>query len=207
MLGKLASMFVEIEGGTPPPQQQAEQAQTQAPAAAPTPAPAAQPTTPHPVPVVPASVDESMVEFLAQAVEEANLPGFDYIEFRNALAQMASAQLPEQQKFIAVFATASTMGLTKEKLFEAINHYQGVLDSKKQEFQAHVEHMTQQDIVAREERKAAIEAKILLRAKNARLQSRLRFNPLLSRFKKLSKRLPKSIKRRWRSRMRSTKSV
>lgn len=165
MFSRLASMFVEVENAPTAPAPEAKKPAQPVPpgyaAAAsvvpPTPTVQMAPTM---APAIPGAVDEKMVAFLSQAIEESNMPGFDYIEFRNALAAMASAPLPENQKYIAVFATASTMGLTKEKLLAAIDHYQNVLDSKKKEFNAHVEQMTVQQVQKREELKAAKEAEI-----------------------------------------------
>lgn len=162
MFGKLASMFVEVESSpTPAPVQDKKPTTQPVPpgyAAAVSVVPA--PVAPIAAPAIPGAVDEKMVEFLSKAIEDANIPGFDYIEFRNALAAMASAPLPENQKYIAVFATASTMGLTKEKLLSAIDHYQGILDSKKKEFQEQVDQMTALQVTKREELKSAKEAEI-----------------------------------------------
>ena len=163
MFGKLASMFVEVESApTPAPVQDKKPAQPVPPgyAAAASVVPVAPIAAPIAAPAIPGAVDEKMVEFLAKAIDEANMPGFDYIEFRNALAAMASAPLPENQKYIAVFATASTMGLTKDKLLAAIDHYQAVLDSKKKDFQIQVDQMTALQVTKREELKSAKEAEI-----------------------------------------------
>lgn len=162
MFSRLASMFVEVESAPPAPAPEAKKPAQPVPpgyAASTPPTPSVQ-MAPIASPAIPGAVDEKMVQFLSQAIEESNIPGFDYIEFRNSLAAMASAPLPENQKYIAVFATASTMGLTKEKLLGAIDHYQNILDSKKKEFNAQVEQMTVQQVQKREELKAAKEAEI-----------------------------------------------
>lgn len=169
MFGKIASMFVDVDGSEEPKTEEAAAPEPEkkeaAPASAPAPAAApsastAPPTTPAPPPFVPATVNEEMVELLSSAIEAANLDGFDYIEFRNSLAAMASAPMPEKQKFQAVFATASTMGLTKQKLVDAIDHYQGVISNKKTEFDSHVEGMKAQEVTAREQLKEKKEQEI-----------------------------------------------
>jgi hypothetical protein len=160
MFGKLASMFVEVENA-PPPQEKKPAQPAPGYAAATSVVPPTQPATVQiAAPAIPGAVDEKMVNFLSQAIEEANIPGFDYIEFRNALAAMASAPLPENQKYIAVFTTASTMGLTKDGLLKAIDHYQGILDSKKKEFQIQVDQMNAREVTKREDLKTAKEAEI-----------------------------------------------
>lgn len=166
MFGKLASMLVDIENDapkTPTPEPAKTSAKPVSPAyavAASLVPPTQVATVPIVAPAIPGAVDENMVNFLSQAIEEANIPGFDYIEFRNSLAAMANTPLPENQKYIAVFATASTMGLTKDSLLKAIDHYQGILDSKKKEFQVQVDQMTVREVQKREDLKAAKEAEI-----------------------------------------------
>ena len=87
--------------------------------------------------------------------------GFDYFEFRDALAGMSAVPMPEQQKFIAVFSTAKTMGLTKEKLVQSIHHYLTVLENKKGEFNLHVQGMINQEITARQQTKERKEQEIV----------------------------------------------
>ncbi len=155
MFSKLTSMFVEVESAPTPVQEAKPQPTPQV----------STPVTPQApavitAPTIPGAVDEKMVNFLLQAIEESNIPGFDYIEFRNSLAAMANNPIQEDQKYIAVFSTASTMGLTKDSLLKAIDHYQGVLDSKKKDFQTQVEQMTAREVTKREDLKAAKEAEI-----------------------------------------------
>jgi len=164
--GRIASVFVDIEGEEPKQEPEAKEAETASAAPAAPAAPAAAAPTPAPAstvptPTLPGTVNEEMVEFLSAAIEAADLPGFDYIEFRDSLAKMAKVPLAEAQKYQAVFATAQAMGLTKEKLIESIVHYQGVLENKKTEFMAHVEDMIAKEVTHREQIKAQKEAEIV----------------------------------------------
>lgn len=160
MFGKIASLFVEVEP-TPAATQDPKipVPKTPVPAASTVPNDTVQRVTPQATPVQ-GVVNEEMIEFLAKAIEEANLDGFDYLEFRNALAAMASAPLSEQQKYAAVFVTASTMGLTKQTLLDSIDHYQSILNTKRDEFQVQVAQMTAQEVTRREELKAQKESEI-----------------------------------------------
>jgi hypothetical protein len=119
---------------------------------------------PVPTPTVPiitsASVNDDMAKVLNSAIEGASRGDFDYLKFRNALAALASAPLPEPQKFQTVYATASTMGLTKEKLVDSIDFYQGVIDKKKTEFADEVQAMLAQEVGTREKTKAQKEQEI-----------------------------------------------
>ena len=81
-------------------------------------------------------LDEKSVDFITKALEKANLPGFDYIEFKQALSNIAKMNIEEATAFKSAFGTAMTMGLTKEKLLETANHYTSVLLKEKEQFDA-----------------------------------------------------------------------
>lgn len=79
-------------------------------------------------------LDAKSVEFLTQALERNNLPGFDYLEFKLSLERLASMNIPEETAFKSAFATASTVGLTKDKLITTAQHYKQVLIQEKEQF-------------------------------------------------------------------------
>ena len=81
-------------------------------------------------------LDEKSIEFISKAIEKANLPGFDYLEFRMAVDNLKRMNLDEAIAFKSAFATASTMGLTKEKLLETAAHYKAVVLKEKEQFDA-----------------------------------------------------------------------
>ena len=95
-------------------------------------------------------LDEKSVEFLTKALEKNNLPGFDYIEFKQslgALAQMTS--LDDMTSYRSAFATATTMGLTKEKLLATAEHYKKVLGNEKIQFDAALQKQIEQRVSAK----------------------------------------------------------
>lgn len=61
--------------------------------------------------------DERSLEFIATAIERNNLPGFDYF-VKRAVYTMLEMKIDEATAFKSAFATAATMGLTKDKLLE-----------------------------------------------------------------------------------------
>lgn len=79
-------------------------------------------------------LDERSVTFLTKALEKNNLPGFDYLEYKQSLAALANMNMDEETAFKSAYATASTMGLTKEKLLQTAAHYQKVINNEKEEF-------------------------------------------------------------------------
>lgn len=79
-------------------------------------------------------LDEKSVDFISKAIEKANLPGFDYVEFKQALSNIAKMNIDEAIAFKTAFGTAMTMGLTKEKLLETATHYRNVVSKEKEQF-------------------------------------------------------------------------
>lgn len=79
-------------------------------------------------------LDEKSVDFLSKAIERANLPGFDYVEFKQALSNLAKMNIDEATAIKSAFGTAMTMGLTKEKLLETATHYRNVVSKEKEQF-------------------------------------------------------------------------
>lgn len=79
-------------------------------------------------------LDEKSVDFISKAIEKANLPGFDYIEYKQAIFNMAKMNLDEATTFKTAFATAMTLGLTKERLVETANHYKTIVLKEKEQF-------------------------------------------------------------------------
>lgn len=87
-------------------------------------------------------LDERSMESLVGALERENLPGFDYLEFKQALERMQALNMEEEMAFKSAFATASTMGLTKEKLLKTASHYKQVLDKEQKSFETALEKQT-----------------------------------------------------------------
>ncbi len=80
------------------------------------------------------NVDNSILDKLFQALDDNNQQGFDYLEFRKALIALNALSMDEAIKFQSTFATASTMGVTLEKLIESIEFYKKVLINEENNF-------------------------------------------------------------------------
>ena len=91
-------------------------------------------------------LDDRSIQFLTDALSKNNLPGFDYLEFKQSLSVLISMDMDEVTAFKSAFATASTMGLTKEKLLKTATHYKVVLDREKSQFDAALEKQLQQRV-------------------------------------------------------------
>lgn len=164
MLGKLVGLFVETDQKQPDPKAAKPVASVPAaPTATTTPIPATVAATPiaRAVPmVIPGQVDEEMAKILEDAVSEANIPGFDYLEFRDVLANMASINMPEAQKFQAAFASAQVNQVTKQQLLEAIDFYIKVIETKGTEFVNYVAGLKATDVDGKTQEISDLEAQI-----------------------------------------------
>ena len=81
-----------------------------------------------------AGLDGKSLSSLTAALEKNNLPGFDYLEYKQSLGALVQMNMDEETAFKSAYATASTMGLTKEKLIETAAHYKKVLANEKKQF-------------------------------------------------------------------------
>ena len=59
-------------------------------------------------------IDSKSVDFLAKALDKNNIPGFDYLEFKQSLTALKKMGMDAETSIKSAYATASTVGLTKE---------------------------------------------------------------------------------------------
>ncbi|NNE26725.1 MAG: hypothetical protein HKN09_07765 [Saprospiraceae bacterium] len=81
-----------------------------------------------------AKLDPKSLNSLVSALEQNNLQGFDYIEFKQSTVAIDAMNLDKETAIKSTFATASTMGLTKSKLPDSAKHYIKVLNNEKDQF-------------------------------------------------------------------------
>lgn len=106
-------------------------------------------------------LDDKSMEILSAALEKNNLPGFDYIEFKQALLALhAKVQMDEATALKSTFATASVMGLNKEKLLKTAEHYRNVLTQEKQLFDAAMQKQVDQRIVQKQQEVSKLQQQI-----------------------------------------------
>jgi len=79
-------------------------------------------------------LDGKSVEFLTNALAKSNQPGFDYLEFKISLDRLRGMGMDDSTAFKSAFATASTVGLTKDKLVSTAQHYKQILAKEKGQF-------------------------------------------------------------------------
>ena len=78
--------------------------------------------------------DKEIKQQLLDALEKANLPGYDYFEFIKAIDAQATIIPSEAMRFQSSFAMASTMGVSVQTLLSSAQHYIEILSTKEKEF-------------------------------------------------------------------------
>ena len=81
-----------------------------------------------------ANTDEKSLSILMKALSENDLSGFDYIQFKQSVKALAKMNMDEATAYKSAFATAATMGLTKEKLAETAGYYRNIIVKEQDNF-------------------------------------------------------------------------
>ncbi len=126
-------------------------------------------------------VDNQIVEQLLKKVGEHNLEGFDYFEYKQSLQALDKMSMDEATKYRSAFATASTMGITLQKLLDSANFYLEVLDQQDVNFKEEANKKKQQQVEKKETEASQLEKEIKrhqeqikqLKEKIARKQTRI----------------------------------
>ncbi|MCP4124497.1 MAG: hypothetical protein GY751_22360 [Bacteroidetes bacterium] len=82
----------------------------------------------------PGKQDDKIINALFKALEDNNLNGFDYIEFKRSVKGLEKMVADEATRFKSAFSTASTMGVTLDKLVETASYYVKILDKERDQF-------------------------------------------------------------------------
>ncbi|MEM9928672.1 MAG: hypothetical protein AAF840_02530 [Bacteroidota bacterium] len=78
--------------------------------------------------------DDRFANVLMKALEDKNLEGFDYLEFKQSVAKLKEIGMDHDTALRAAFGTGSTVGLTLEKLVKTAKYYTEVLQDEKSKF-------------------------------------------------------------------------
>jgi len=96
------------------------------------------------------NLDQKSVDFLINALAKNNIPGFDYIEFKQTLATLAQmVDLDEATRYKSAFASAMALGLNREKLLGSAEHYKKILNNEKIQFDAALQKQIDQRVSAK----------------------------------------------------------
>lgn len=87
------------------------------------------------VKVIEGQVDDNLLQKLCQSMEDANLPGPDYLELKNVANndEMKRAMPDETQRLTVAFITmkSSSPDMTKDRVLVSIDEYIGMMESER----------------------------------------------------------------------------
>jgi hypothetical protein len=95
------------------------------------------------------TINEDIKKQLLDTVSEANISGYDYLEFRDSLNNMIGVIPSEPDRFKAAYAAVKTM-VTVDRLIQTADVYIGVLQKKKGEFEQFVSSALAQKVTGKE---------------------------------------------------------
>ncbi len=83
--------------------------------------------------------DKRSANAIYKAIEKNNMDGFDYIEYRASLDGLEALNMEEAIRYQSAYVTASTMGLTRDKLLKTAKFYRNIVVKEKAQFEKALE--------------------------------------------------------------------
>jgi len=96
-------------------------------------------------------VQDKFLEALFNALETSNQEGFDYMEFKDFLKSLAKVPMDDNTRYKSAFATAATMGATKEKILSSAKHYLSVLGNEQTKFQEALQGQRERNLTGKQD--------------------------------------------------------
>ena len=97
------------------------------------------------------AVSEKFMDILLKSLEANNLDGFDYLEYKQSMQNLANMDMDEKTKFQSAFAMAKTMGATNKHLVDTASHYLKVLAQEQSKFEAALKNQQSNNITGRKQ--------------------------------------------------------
>ena len=116
-------------------------------------------------------LNEKFVNRLLGAIEDNNIDGFDYLEYKQALQNLNNVEMDEETKFKSALAVAKTLGATKGDLVKSAEHYLGILEKEELKFIDAFKNQMSRQVTQKSNNIKSIEASIEeMKAKIAQLE-------------------------------------
>ena len=122
--------------------------------------------TPTPPTAETAKPDETIAQTFIDAIEAANVPGFDYLEFAKVVDSLKPSIPAEQAQYTTALTSAQAIdkSVTYDKLIETSGVYVKVLQDKEEEFKTFLSNKYSADIDSKEAKIISIDDQIKNRA-------------------------------------------
>ncbi len=105
-------------------------------------------------------VQDKFLEVLFEALQSNNQQGFDYLEFKDFLRSLANVPMDDGTRFKSAFATAQTMGATKEKILSSAQQYIAILGKEEAKFQEALAGQKDRNLTSKQEEIKRLEKSI-----------------------------------------------
>ena len=105
-------------------------------------------------------LDNKSVEFLSNALSTNSQQGFDYIKFKSSLNALKKLNQDDLTAVRSAYATASTLGVTKDKLLQSAMHYKNVLNKEKEQFDLALQKQMTQRVASKQDEAVYLHEKI-----------------------------------------------
>ena len=174
MFKKLKSLFVVEEEGGKPKQTAKGNSEANMPEEEFV-EPTARPVDVQPTNVnVTADMTDKFMDVLLGSMEKNNLDGYDYLEFKQVLQNLAAMESLEEKRFKSAFVMAQTMQATPDHLIQTAQHYLSVLKKEESKFQNALASQKTRQISDRQEEVKLLDQTILDKKKQIeRLQAEI----------------------------------
>ncbi|MEL6986248.1 MAG: hypothetical protein AAGK97_00305 [Bacteroidota bacterium] len=105
-------------------------------------------------------LDTKSADFLSNALTTNSQQGFDYIKFKTSLKALKQMNQDDYTAIHSAFATASTLGITKDKLLQSAMHYKNVLNKEKDQFDLALQKQMTQRVASKQDEAVYLQEKI-----------------------------------------------
>lgn len=95
------------------------------------------------------NLNDKVFQKLLAAIQSGHSAEFDYLKFKKSYLALKDMGMDEVTAMKSAFMTASTMGLTKEKLIHNVDHYKSLLLKEREQFAHALKHQISSNIDAR----------------------------------------------------------
>ncbi len=90
-------------------------------------------------------------DILFKVIEDNNIDGFDYLEFKNSVVSLAKNIPDEGTQYKSAYEVGKTIGLTKNRLLETAQFYADIIKKEETKFSQAFENQRQQQLNGRAE--------------------------------------------------------
>lgn len=80
------------------------------------------------------SPDPKFIDILLKAIDNSNMEGFDYLEFKQTLQGLANVSMDDTTRYTSALAMAKTMGSSRDTILKSAGHYLDVLKREESKF-------------------------------------------------------------------------